>query len=713
MKRRNFHPLIIIILLFLPGLSSLVAQPITLAADSLHQVCWNDHLPDSIRLEAALGLIKYKFSHSPQDLPAFATALDSLGRSKSAPDWLGMAIFCSARYQEQQQAFDLALAAYEKGHALVSKGSNSLLKATFLLNIGYVWGILGDKAKALQYYQQALSTLNAQNPQHQSLLARTYINLGIAEGQQKNYAKSLIFLQKAEKTAAKLPDEALKGLIDFNSGILFSALNLTGESKNSFNKAALHFAQLHDSIGLARAQLSLIPSAVDVTEAKKYFDRGMSMASGKGGGISQVGLCSVFGRFCLDHNLPDTALYYGQKGALIAQALHAPALNNRCQILIAAVNLKKNQPQLAIKGCYQILSAGNYDEDLSLHLWSVLSASYAQMEQYDSAYHYQSRLLALKDSLFSPAQIGNIMKTYLEFMFETEKEQLLVQQKQAEQITESQVQRQQFITIGLALLLLFLSTITLILYRYYRDKQKAAQVLTDLNQQLKAEQEQLSLSNRRLQRFAGVVSHDLLSNLDLILSSGNVLVGNQPTQKNLLQYYELSQNTSKQLKNYCLAMLQDARAKLQSRHYEQYNPMATVREVLHEFHAALQEKNFTVVLKELPASVLQPHVVRHVFQNLVSNALRYAGDQTAPQLRIEATSDANGKPCWVIEDNGPGITPEQRDLILSGAPIISAQGQGIGLTQVITSLLDYGATLTLEKSAGGGTSVKISFYELV
>lgn len=713
MKLRNFHPLIVILLFFLAGIPSPSAQPALLAADSLSQVCWNDRLPDSIRLEAALGLIKYKSSHSPLDLPSLATALDSLGKSSNTPDWLGMAIFCSARYHEQQQAFDLALAAYEKGQALVSKGSNSLLKAAFLLNIGYVWGIRGDRAKARQYYQQALSILNVQNPQHQSMLARVYINLGIAEGQDKNHLKSLDFFQKAEKIAANGPDEALKGLIDFNCGILFSELNLTPESKASFNKAALHFAQLQDSTGLSRAQLALIPSAVDYKEAKKYFDRGMSMASGKGGGVSQVGLCSVFGRFCLDHNLPDTALYYAQKGARIAQALHAPALNNRCQILIAAVNLKNKQPQLAIKDCYQIMSAGNYDEDLSLHLWSVLSASYAQMEQYDSAYHYQSRLLALKDSLFSPAQIGNIMKTYLEFMFESEKEQLLVQQKQAEQITESQRQRQQFITISLALLLLFLSAITLILYRYYRDKHRAAQVLTDLNQQLEADQEQLSLSNGRLQRFAGVVSHDLLSNLDLILSSGNVLVGNHPTPKNLIQYYELSQNTSKQLKNYCLAMLQDARAKLQSRHHEQYNPMPIVREVLDEFRAAIQEKKFKVVLKELPASVLPPHVVRHVFQNLVSNALRYAGDQAAPQLRIEATTDANGRPCWVIEDNGPGITPEQRDLILSGAPIISAQGQGVGLTQVITSLLDYGAILALEKSAGEGTSVVISFYELV
>ena len=201
----------------------------------------------------------------------------------------------------------------------------------------------------------------------------------------------------------------------------------------------------------------------------------------------------------------------------------------------------------------------------------------------------------------------------------------------------------------------------------------------------------------------GIISHDILSNLDLILSTGNILVGQKPKAIQLSQYYDLSQSTSHQLKKYCLNLLEEARLNQERSDKQDHDPKLILEAVFKRFETLLQQKNVALHLEYLAPSILPPVLVEQCFQNLISNALRYACDGPSPMLRFCTERDESGRASWIMEDNGPGITEEICQSIRSASPVKSSKGQGLGLSQLSASLQEYGAELSVKPRPGGGT----------
>jgi two-component system, sensor histidine kinase and response regulator len=269
------------------------------------------------------------------------------------------------------------------------------------------------------------------------------------------------------------------------------------------------------------------------------------------------------------------------------------------------------------------------------------------------------------------------------------------------------------------LIIFFISTFSLMLllfaaflFYYYSQKKKSAQRLAELNSLLSTEQENLKRKNEKLNRFSSVVTHDILSNLDLILSSGNVLVSARAQPKRLEQYYDMTQRTSKQLKAYCIALLEEARQTHERAAdvLPLQNPMPVLHTVLERYEPELKSNNFRVDVQPLSPVSLPLAQVEQLFQNLVSNAIRYAGTAAAPMLHISATTDAQGRPCWVVEDTGPGMPEAQMATIFQGRQTSGkGTGQGIGLSLLRQSLNEYGADIRVEERPGGGARFVITF----
>jgi signal transduction histidine kinase len=202
-----------------------------------------------------------------------------------------------------------------------------------------------------------------------------------------------------------------------------------------------------------------------------------------------------------------------------------------------------------------------------------------------------------------------------------------------------------------------------------------------------------------------VVSHDILSNLDLMLSAGKILVGKQPKKESLTQYYDIAQRTSRQLKDYCLGLLEEARSAVGtvSRVSE---PMQVLEAILARQEIALLSKGCRVQLEPLAPSTLPESIVEQVFQNLISNALRYGMGAENPTLRIAEENDPlRGTTRWVVEDNGAGIPLERREGIFQGSAHQEdqSQGQHLGLSLLRDTLQSYGAKIWVEERRGGGT----------
>jgi len=88
--------------------------------------------------------------------------------------------------------------------------------------------------------------------------------------------------------------------------------------------------------------------------------------------------------------------------------------------------------------------------------------------------------------------------------------------------------------------------------------------------------------------------------------------------------------------------------------------------------------------------------------NLIDNAIKFAGPGGVVQVRLE---DDRGSPCIVVEDNGPGIPPEERVTVLQrfyrGERDRLTAGSGLGLTIVSAIVRLHSFTLTLSDADPG------------
>ncbi|MFQ3476958.1 PAS domain S-box protein [Halonotius sp. F2-221B] len=106
--------------------------------------------------------------------------------------------------------------------------------------------------------------------------------------------------------------------------------------------------------------------------------------------------------------------------------------------------------------------------------------------------------------------------------------------------------------------------------------------------------------------------------------------------------------------------------------------------------------------------VLADTPLRRGFYHLLTNAVEH-NDATNPQLSVRIT-DADDRVGWVaieIEDNGPGIPPEELDVLTAGEETDLNHGSGVGLWVVNWVVTRYGGELSFETPPEGGSLVRI------
>jgi PAS domain S-box-containing protein len=123
-----------------------------------------------------------------------------------------------------------------------------------------------------------------------------------------------------------------------------------------------------------------------------------------------------------------------------------------------------------------------------------------------------------------------------------------------------------------------------------------------------------------------------------------------------------------------------------------------LRDVRHEYGES-SGKTLTLDLKgQEHCPVRANELLRDVFENLVSNAVKHTGDGTEISITLETTMEKDGSYCRIsVEDNGPGIPDHIKDRVfgrsMKGAT--GAKGMGLGL-YLVRSLVDsYGGQVSV------------------
>jgi signal transduction histidine kinase len=142
----------------------------------------------------------------------------------------------------------------------------------------------------------------------------------------------------------------------------------------------------------------------------------------------------------------------------------------------------------------------------------------------------------------------------------------------------------------------------------------------------------------------------------------------------------------------------------------QLEPVETqqaVREALHALTASISAASATFEIGPLPAIVTDHVHIRQLFQNLISNAIKYARDGVPPLISISASPE-DGEWHFTISDNGIGVNADDRERIFEvfqRAHGSERPGTGIGLAVCRKIVQLHGGRIWAAPHDGPGTTL--------
>lgn len=260
-------------------------------------------------------------------------------------------------------------------------------------------------------------------------------------------------------------------------------------------------------------------------------------------------------------------------------------------------------------------------------------------------------------------------------------------------------------------------------------RKKAEKALQESNQSLEEKvqertkellemNKELELSNTELQQYASLASHDLQEPLRKIITFIRIveerfLSGNDEA----LVYIQKVISSSERMRTLINDLLNYSKLSISS-HFNTSNLNVILANTLSDLELPIKEKNAQFIIDELPKIESIPGQIRQIFQNIISNALKFSRPGVAPVIRItgervkdksiDAVPDENGEFVRIcIQDNGIGFNEMYLDKIFTIFQRLHGKGEyegtGIGLAIVKKIVEKHNGILTAKSKEGVGT----------
>ncbi|MDS0474420.1 PAS domain S-box protein [Natrinema sp. 1APR25-10V2] len=225
---------------------------------------------------------------------------------------------------------------------------------------------------------------------------------------------------------------------------------------------------------------------------------------------------------------------------------------------------------------------------------------------------------------------------------------------------------------------------------------------------LKEYQRELEESNERLERFAYVASHDLQEPLRMVSSYLQLLEGRYADEldQDAEEFIEYAVDGAERMREMIEDLLAYSRIDTEAEPLEPTDCGAVIENALRNLERQIEESDATIDVGSLPTVEADRNQLEQVFQNLVSNAIKYRGDDP-PEIEISAERDG-GEWVFQVADNGIGMDSEQTDRIFDVFERLHTDeeysGTGIGLAQCEKIIDRHGGDIWVESEPGDGST---------
>ena len=227
--------------------------------------------------------------------------------------------------------------------------------------------------------------------------------------------------------------------------------------------------------------------------------------------------------------------------------------------------------------------------------------------------------------------------------------------------------------------------------------------------QLRARTEDLERSNRDLEQFAYIASHDLKEPLRMISSYVQLLEHRYADQLDVdaRDFISFAADGAKRMKRLIDGLLEFSRIGTHGRELAPTDSDAVLEETLANLEVLIQEKDAQITHDSLPMVLADPVQLGQLFQNLVGNGLKFSKGN--PQIHISAERRrSDGRWTFFVTDNGIGLDPEHAEKIFQIYQRLHSRGDyegtGIGLAVCRKIVERHGGEIGVKSELNKGST---------
>ncbi len=220
--------------------------------------------------------------------------------------------------------------------------------------------------------------------------------------------------------------------------------------------------------------------------------------------------------------------------------------------------------------------------------------------------------------------------------------------------------------------------------------------------------QELARSNRELETFAYVVSHDLQEPLRMVQSYVQLLERrhSEELDETAREFIDFAVDGTMRMQGMIEDLLRYSRVDSRGGSFDEVDLDDVLDDVRANLAASVEETGATVEYEDLPEIRADRSQMVQLFQNLVGNAIKFHGDEP-PEVRITAES-RNGSYVIAVKDNGIGIPEDQRERIFAIFQRLhrpeAYPGTGIGLSICKKIVERHGGSIRVESVPGEGST---------
>jgi signal transduction histidine kinase len=232
--------------------------------------------------------------------------------------------------------------------------------------------------------------------------------------------------------------------------------------------------------------------------------------------------------------------------------------------------------------------------------------------------------------------------------------------------------------------------------------------VADRTAELSERAKDLARSNSELQQFAYVASHDLQEPLRMVASFTQLLAKrySEKLDDDARDFINYAVDGATRMQTLISDLLNYSRVGTQGKPLVPTDCEALFKRVLETLQFLIEETGAVIESDTLPMVMADPQQLGQLFQNLLTNAIKFHGEKP-PHVRISTERNGND---WKISvrDNGIGISAEHADRIFIIFQRLHTKteypGTGIGLAICKKIVERHGGRIWIEPSPGGGTT---------